>query len=142
MKIIDKEYTKHPFYGILNITEFLRSKGHEVNHKRVERLMRLMGIQGICPQKNLSKPAINHKIYPYLLTHLMIDHACQVFCSDITFIPMRRGFMYLVATMDWFSRFILSWELSNTLDTEFCEVCLQRAIRYATPEIFNTDQGS
>jgi putative transposase len=142
MRLIDEEYTKHPFLGVLRITEWLCQQGHHVNHKRIERLMNKMGIEGICPKRNLSKSIENHVKYPYLLRGLSIDHADHVWCSDITYIPMRQGFMYLVAIMDWYSRYVLSWSISNTLDTTFCLDALDRAIVQGKPEIFNTDQGS
>lgn len=141
MKLIDKEYTRHPFYGIPRMTKFLQEEGYPINHKRIERLMKIMDIHGIAPRKKLSNPDKNHKKYPYLLRHLNIERPNQVWCSDITYIPMNHGFLYLVAILDWYSRYVISWEISNTLDTEFCEVSLRRALRRGTPEIFNTDQG-
>ena len=142
MRLIDEEYTKHPFLGALRITEWLCQHGHHVNHKRIERLMNKMGIEGICPKRNLSKSTEKNVKYPYLLRGLSIDHSDHVWCSDITYIPMRKGFMYLVAIMDWYSRYVLSWSISNTLDTTFCLEALDRAIAQGKPEIFNTDQGS
>jgi putative transposase len=124
------------------MTAWLRREGHIVNHKRIERLMRIMGIQGLCPKRNLSKTSEQHKKYPYLLRNLAIDHPNQVWCTDITYIRLSKGFVYLVAVMDWFSRYVLSWEISNTLDTQFCLDALNKALHKGKPEIFNTDQGS
>ena len=122
---------------------YLRRLGHKVNRKRVQRLMRLMGLEAVYPKPKTSKPHPEHKVYPYLLKGLAIERSNQVWAADITYIPMRRGFMYLVAVMDWYSRKVLSWKLSNTLDSEFCVAALEEAIkRYGCPEIFNTDQGS
>lgn len=120
---------------------FLRGQGHQVNHKRVRRLMRLMGLQAIYPQPRTSQPAPGHKVYPYLLRGLRITRSNQVWSTDITYVPMRHGFMYLVAVMDWYSRYVLAWQLSNTLDGQFCRVALRQALQEATPEIFNSDQG-
>jgi len=142
MRLIDEEYTRHPFYGVPRMTEYLMKQGHSVNHKRVERLMREMGLEGICPKKNLSRGKEGHRIYPYLLRGLEVSYPNQVWCSDITYIPLLSGFIYLVAIMDWYSRYVLSWEISNTLDTHFCLDALEKALRYGKPEIFNTDQGS
>lgn len=142
MRLIDKQYTDAPFYGIRRMTASLKDQGHEVNHKRVKRLMRLMGIEAIYPKPNLSRKDAEHKIYPYLLRNRKITRPNEVWSSDITYIPMERGFMYLVAVIDWFSRYVLSWELSNTMETEFCLSALEKALAQGTPEIFNTDQGS
>lgn len=142
MRLIDEQYTKSPFYGIPRMTAFLRNKGYKVNHKRVERLMRIMGIQAIHPKKRLSVHDNSHRIYPYLLKNLTISYPDQVWCSDITYIRMRKGFVYLTAVMDWYSRYILSWNLSISLDARFCVEALQDALLMGKPEIFNTDQGS
>ena len=142
MRLIDEQYTKAPFYGVPRITEWLKRQGHPVNRKRIGRLMRVMGLEGICPKRNLSQASKEHKIYPYLLRGLEIDHPDQVWCSDITYIRLRQGFVYLVAVMDWFSRYVLSWELSVTLDRDFCVRALDKALEISRPEIFNTDQGS
>lgn len=142
MKKIDRIYTKWPFYGSPKITKELRRKGILVNHKRVERLMKLMGIEALIPKRNLSKPSEDSIIYPYLLNDIDITYVNQVWSSDITYIPIHRSYMYLVAVIDWFSRYVLSWELSNTLDVTFCLDALDEALRINTPEIFNTDQGS
>ena len=141
MRLIDEQYTRFPFYGSPRMTAWLRREGYPVNHKRIERLMNKMGIQGVCPKKNLSKGCDEHRKYPYLLGGLMIDHPNQVWSSDITYIRLLKGFVYLVAVMDWHSRFVLSWEISNTLDAHFCMEALERALLKGRPEIFNTDQG-
>ena len=143
MRLIDEEYTRHPFYGSRRMTTYLRRLGHAVNRKRVSRLMRVMGLAAVSPRGNTSKPSPEHKVYPYLLRGLEIVRRDQVWCSDITYIPMARGFAYLTAVMDWHSRYVLSWEVSVTMNDDFCVSALERAIRrYGTPEIFNTDQGS
>jgi len=141
MRVIDEVYTKYPFYGSPRITEWLRRHDYEVNHKRVERLMRLMGIQALYPKKSLNLSAPGHRIYPYLLRNIAVTRVNQVWGADITYIRMRHGFLYLVAILDWASRFVLAWELSNTLDAEFCVRALERALHDGVPEIFNTDQG-
>ena len=141
MDLIDRQYTKRPFYGARQMTESLRRQGYRVNHKRVERLMRKMGIMAIYPRPRTSIKDDSHKIYPYLLRDLEIIYPNQVWCADITYIRMRHGFLYLIAIMDWFSRFVLAWELSNTLDVHFCLKALDQALRIAKPGIFNTDQG-
>jgi putative transposase len=114
----------------------------EVNRKRIQRLMRILGIEAIYPKPNLSRPAVGHQIYPYLLRGVAIERPNQVWSTDITYVPMRGGFLYLVAVMDWFSRFVLSWELSNTMETGFCLAALEAAFRFGQPEIWNSDQGS
>lgn len=142
MRLIDEEYTRYPIYGVEKMTAVLRRKGHTVNPKRIRRLMRLMGLEAIYPKPNLSKSSKKHKIYPYLLRGVSIDRVDQVWSTDITYIRLNSGFIYLVAVMDWFSRYVLSHEFSITLDKEFCIKALQNALKVATPEIFNTDQGS
>ena len=143
MRQIDEQYLKTPFYGSRSMTKHFRRLGQKINRKRVQRLMRLMGIEAVYPHPRTSKPHPGHKIYPYLLRNLTIDRPNQVWAADITYIPLRRGFMYLVAVMDWYSRKVMSWRLSNTLDADFCVSALEEAIRlYGRPEIFNTDQGS
>jgi putative transposase len=143
MRLIDEEYTIHPFYGTRQMRNCLRRRGYKVNRKRVQRLMRLMGIQSTAPKPNTSKPFKKHKIYPYLLRGLEINRSNQVWCSDITYLRMRGGFVYLTAVVDWYSRKVLSWEVSVTMDDSFCVSALERAMRlYGKPEIFNTDQGS
>jgi putative transposase len=142
MRLIDQEYTRAPFYGYRKMTARLNNAhGFQVNHKRVVRLMNKMGLQAVYPRPRTSTPDKAHKKYPYLLRTLDINRPNQVWCADITYIPMPRGFMYLVAVMDWFSRFVLAWQLSNTLDGSFCLAALRLALRHAQPEIFNTDQG-
>lgn len=143
MRMIDEQYLKTPFYGSRSMVKHFRRLGHKINRKRVQRLMRLMGIEAVYPHPKTSKPHPGHKIYPYLLRNLPIDRPNQVWAADITFIPLRRGFMYLVAVMDWYSRKVLSWRLSNTLDADFCVSALEEAISlHGCPDIFNTDQGS
>lgn len=142
MRLIDEEYTRFPFYGSPRMIARLKREGYPVNHKRIERLMREMGIQGVHPKRNLSRASDEHKKYPYLLAGLEVNRPDQVWCSDITYIRLQRGFVYLMAIMDWYSRFVLSWEISNTMDTRFCMEALERALVRARPEIFNTDQGS
>jgi len=143
MKLIDEQYMKTPVYGTRSMRDYLNRQGYKVNRKRVQRLMRLMGLEAIYPKPKTSKPHPGHRIYPYLLKGLNINRPDMVWATDITFIPLRHGFMYLVAVMDWHSRKVLSWRLSNTLDSDFCVSALQEAIvRYGCPEIFNTDQGS
>lgn len=142
MRLIDQEYLRHPFYGSRRMAEWLRTKGHRVNRKRVRRLMRRMGLEAVYPKPRLSQQDGDHEVYPYLLRGLAIVRPNQVWSTDITYVPMVRGFMYLVAIMDWFSRYVVSWRLSNTLDTSFCLAALEEAFELAIPEIFNTDQGS
>jgi putative transposase len=143
MRLIDQEYTRAPFYGYRKMTVRLNNQhGYTVNHKRVARLMQKMGLQAVYPRPRTSMPDKQHKKYPYLLRDLEIDHPNQVWATDITYIPMPQGFMYLVAIMDWFSRFVLAWQLSNTLDGGFCLEALRLALRQTQPEIFNTDQGA
>jgi putative transposase len=142
MRRIDEIYTKWPFYGSRKMVAELRAERSDVNRKRMRRLMRLMGIEAIYQKPNTSRKHPTHKIYPYLLGNLDISHANQVWCADITYIPMAKGFVYLVAVMDWFSRRVLGWRLSITMETDFCVAALQEAMdRYGKPEIFNTDQG-
>ena len=142
MESIDQEYTRHPFYGTRRITAWLKTQGHCVNRKRVQRLMREMGLEGISPKKNLSKGNKKHKIYPYLLRDLKITHSNQVWSTDITYVKMRGGFMYLTSVIDWHSRYVLSWKISNSLEQSFCIEALEEALEKGKPEIFNTDQGS
>lgn len=142
MRWIDRLYLKRPFYGSPRMTDWLRDLGWTVGENRVARLMRLMGLQAVVPGPHTSKPAPEHKVYPYLLRDLTISRPDQVWCADITYIPMLRGFLYLVAVMDWFSRYVLAWELSNTLESMFCVSALERALAASCPGIFNSDQGS
>jgi putative transposase len=143
MRRIDELFTGWPFLGSRRMTAMLRAEGYAVNRKRVRRLMRKMGIAALGPKPHTSKPAPGHKIFPYLLRGLAIERANQVWCADITYIPIGRGFLYLVAIMDWASRAVLAWRLSNTMETSFCVSALEEALaRFGRPEIFNTDQGS
>lgn len=142
MRLIDEQYTETPFYGWPRMTVHLNRLGYKVNHKRVQRLMSQMGLQALYPKPNTSVPDKGHKTYPYLLRGLDITRPNQVWSADITYIPMPKGFMYLVAVLDWFSRYVVTWHLSNTLDGRFCLLALQEALVVATPTIFNTDQGS
>src|SRR5438552_7817985 len=141
MALIDREYTAHPFQRSRRLTTWLRGEGPAVNRKRVQRLMRLMGLEAVYPKPRLSISGTGHKVYPYLLRGVAIERADQVWSTDITYIPLPKGFMYLTAVMDWYSRFVLSWRLSNTLDVEFCLEALDEALRQGCPEVFNTDQG-
>ena len=142
MRRIDEVHLEYPFYGSRKITAHLIEEGFEVNRKRVQRLMRKMDLAAISPGPRTTVEAPEHRKYPYLLRNLEIDRSDQVWCADMTYIPMRRGFLYLVAVMDWMSRYVLSWELSNTLTSHFCVESLERALVAGCPEIFNTDQGS
>jgi len=142
MKLIDREYLATPFYGARKIAAWLKSQEYGVNRKRVRRLMRIMGLKAIYRRPRTSVPALSHKIYPYLLSGLKITRSNQVWAADITYIPMARGFLYLVAIIDVYSRYVLSWRLSNTLDAGFCAEALEEALRKGCPDIFNTDQGS
>ena len=139
---IDVEYTRHPFYGSRKMVVHLRGLGHFVNRKRVQRLMRLLGLAGMAPGPNTSRPHPQHKVYPYLLRGVTVTRPNQVWSTDITYIRLARGFAYLVAVIDWYSRKVLAWRLSNTLDAGFCVDCLEQSLNmYGTPDIFNTDQG-
>jgi len=143
MRLIDEEYMRHPFYGSRKIRIYLKRQGYRVNRKRVQRLMRKMGIQSLAPKPNTSSPLKDHKIYPYLLKGMNINRPNMVWCSDITYIRLSGGFVYLTAVMDWHSRYVLAWEISVTMDDDFCVNALKSAIRqYGCPDIFNTDQGS
>lgn len=143
MRLIDEQYLKTPFAGSRSMRNFLRRLGHKINRKRVQRLMRLMGLEAIYPKPRTSRPHPAHKIYPYLLRNVDIQRPNQAWAADITYVPMNRGHMYLVAIMDWHSRKVLSWRVSNTMDTDFCVDALNEALsRYGAPEIFNTDQGA
>jgi putative transposase len=143
MALIDRCHLKYPFYGSRRIRDWLEDQDHQVNRKRVQRLMRTMGLVALYPKRNLSLANQAHKVYPYLLRNLVINRPNQVWATDITFIPMAHGFVYLVAVMDWYSRRVLSWRVSNTLDASFCVDALEEAIEHhGAPEIFNTDQGS
>ena len=142
MRLLDEEYTRHPFFGSRRMVAWLRGQGHEVNRKRISRLMEVMGIEALYPKPKLSQPGEGHKIYPYLLKDIEVTRVNQVWSTDITYIRMAGGFVYLVAVMDWYSRFVLSWSLSVTMEVDFCIEALKRALRRGRPEIFNSDQGS
>jgi putative transposase len=143
LPLLDEEYTRHPFYGTRRMTHYLRGCGHTVNRKRVQRLMQKLGLAGMAPGPNTSKAHPQHKIYPYLLRGVDVVRPNQVWSTDITYIRLPRGFVYLVAIIDWYSRKVLSWRLSNTMDASFCVDSLEEAIQgHGRPEIFNTDQGS
>lgn len=141
MRRIDEEYTAHPFYGSRKMTGWLVQQGEVVNRKRVQRLMRLMGLEAIYPKPRLSLGGRGHQVFPYLLRNVRIERTDQVWSSDITYIPLRAGFMYLAAIIDWYSRYVLAWRLSNTLDGSFCLEMLDEALAGGRPEVFNTDQG-
>jgi putative transposase len=141
MRLIDELYTDCPFYGSRKITEALTRRGEEVNRKRVQRLMREMGLEAIYPKPRLSAAGRGHKIYPYLLRGVKIERPDQVWSADITYVPLPSGFMYLAAVIDWYSRYVLAWRLSNTLDGAFCLEMLEEALKGGRPEVFNTDQG-
>lgn len=142
MRLIDEQYIETPFFGVPRMTDWLRETGHPVNHKRVARLMQIMGLQSVLPRRRTSVSCPGHKVYPYLLRGLAIERPNQVWCADITYIRMRRGFASLVAVMDWFSRYVLAWAVSVTMDSLFCVDALERARRHGRPEIAHTDQGS
>jgi putative transposase len=141
MRRIDREYTAHPFLGSRRLTQWLSGQGEAVNRKRVQRLLRVMGLEAIYPKPKLSAPGRGHRIYPYLLRGVSIQRPDQVWSTDITYVPLARGFMYLAAIIDWFSRYVIAWRLSNTLDGSFCLEMLEEALRRGRPEVFNTDQG-
>lgn len=143
MRLIDEQFLRTPVYGSRRMSAHLRNLGHQVNRKRVQRLMALMGLAAIHPGPKTSKPHPDHKVFPYLLRGVVVDRPNQVWSTDITYLPLARGFMYLVAVMDWYSRKVLSWRVSNTLEAGFCVEALEDALsQYGQPEIFNTDQGS
>ena len=142
MRLIDQLYTRAPFYGSRRLTAWLQREGQQVNRKRVQRLMRVMGIEAIYRKKRLSVPNPDHRIYPYLLRNMKVERVNQVWGSDITYIPLSKGWLYLVAIIDWFSRYVVSWRLSPVMESEFCVEALDEALGRWKPEIFNTDQGS
>jgi len=142
MRLIDEQYIKTPFYGSRKMTALLKRNGHQINRKRVQGLMQQMGLEAIYPKPNLSKPNSCHKIYPYLLRGVKIDGPNQVWATDITYIRLHHGWLYLVAIMDWFSRYVVSWQTSTSLEVDFCLSALDKALELGCPEIFNTDQGS
>ncbi len=141
MRLIDAEYTAHPFSGNRKLTRWLVGQGEAVNRKRVQRLMRLMGLEAIYPKPKLSAAGRGHRIYPYLLRNVRIERPDQVWSTDITYVPLPSGFLYLAAILDWYSRYVIAWRLSNTLDGSFCLEMLEEALRRGKPEVFNTDQG-
>jgi len=142
MALLDRQYLRTPFYGSRRMTVWLQTQGHMVNRKRVQHLMQRMGLAAIYQRPRTSRPAPEHRIYPYLLRGLAITRVNQVWAADITYIPMAHGFLYLVAVLDWVSRYVLAWRLSNLLDTSFCVAAVEEALSTGRPEIFNTDQGS
>jgi putative transposase len=142
MRLLDEQYTACPFYGSRRMTAWLIAQGELVNRKRVQRLLRLMGLEAIYPKPRLSAASAGHRIYPYLLRNVAIVRADQVWSTDITYVPLAAGFMYLAAIIDWYSRYVIAWRLSNTLDGAFCLDMLDEALSQGRPEIFNTDQGS
>lgn len=142
MRLLDEQYMTTPFYGVRRMTAWLRCQGYGVNHKRVARLMRQIGVEAIYPKPRLSQPAAGHVIYPYLLRGVTVNRVNQVWSADITYIRLQSGFVYLVAVIDWFSRYVLSWAVSITMDVRFCVEALERAFRWGRPEVFNTDQGA
>jgi putative transposase len=142
MRLIDEQYLRQPDFGSPRMTDWLKTQGDSVNHKRVERLMKLMGIQAITPGPHTSRRNPAHPVFPYLLKGVAIERKNQVWSTDITYIPMQRGFLFLVAVIDWWSRYVLSWELSSSMDSSFCIDALNKALQVAKPEIFNTDQGA
>ena len=139
MRKIDEQYTACPFYGSRRMTAWLTNQGEEVNRKRVQRLMRIMGLEAIYPKPRLSLAGKGHRIYPYLLRGVTVERADQVWSADITYVPLPSGFMYLAAVIDWFSRYVVAWRLSNTLDGSFCLEMLEEALRLGKPEVFNAD---
>lgn len=142
MRVIDETYLAYPFFGSRQMTRWLRRHGHVVNRKRIQRLMGLLGLEAIYRKPNLSRANAAHRVYPYLLRGLTVDRSNQVWATDITYVPVQGGYAYLCAVIDWHSRYVLAWELSNTLDAAFCVRAVERAMaKYGTPEIFNTDQG-
>ena len=142
MRLLDEQYTRCPFYGVLRMTAWLRHQGHQVNVKRVRRLLRQMGLMAVYPKPGLSRSGAGAQLYPYLLTGVQIDRPDHVWSADITYVRLAQGFVYLVAIMDWYSRYVLAWEVSVTLDSSFCLSALERALVRAQPEIFNSDQGA
>jgi putative transposase len=141
MRLIDEQYTAQPVYGSRRMTIWLQGQGYAVNRKRVQRLLRLMGLEAVYPKPKLSLAGSRHKVFPYLLRDVVIKRPDQVWSTDITYVPMPSGFMYLAAVIDWYSRYVLAWRLSNTLDGSFCLEMLDEALSRGRPEVFNTDQG-
>ena len=141
LRLLDEQYLRTPFYGSRRMAAWLAREGYEVNRKRVQRLMRILGVEGLAPRPKTTKPAPGHRVFPYLLRNVEITHADQVWSTDITYIPLRNGYLYLAAILDWYSRYVLSWQLSNSLENSFCLKALDEALAQGKPEIFNTDQG-
>jgi len=142
LRLLDKQYLKTPFYGSRRMAAWLQAQGFQVNRKRVQRLLGILGLEGLAPRRVTTKPAPGHQVFPYLLRGVPITHADHVWSTDITYIPLRHGFVYLAAIMDWHSRYVLSWQLSNRLEGGFCRDALEEALAQSQPEIFNTDQGA
>ena len=142
MRLLDEQYTRYPFYGVRRMTAWLVQQGYTVNEKRVRRLLRKMGLLALHPKPRLSEPAPGAQVYPYLLRGVAIERVNQVWSTDITYIRLLTGFIYLVAIIDWYSRYVLAWEVSNTLESSFCVAALDRALQQAAPEVFNSDQGA
>jgi putative transposase len=141
MRLLDEEYTRHPFYGSRKLTQWLVQQGEPVNRKRVQRLLRRMGLEAIYPKPRLSQAGLGHRRYPYLLRGVTVTRPDQVWSADITYVPLASGFMYLAAVLDWYSRYVVAWRLSNTLEGSFCVELVEEALAQGRPEIFNTDQG-
>lgn len=142
MRLLDEQYTRTPFYGVRRMTAWLQAAGEAINHKRVARLLRTMGLEAVYPKPRLSQPVAGHRIYPYLLRGVAVKQINQVWSTDITYIRLAGGFIYLAAVLDWYSRYVLSWAVSVTLDARFCLEALEQALAGGQPEVFNTDQGS
>lgn len=142
MRLIDEEFTRYPFYRARNLSDWLGRQSYPAYREKVDRLMKLMGLEAIYPKRSLSIRNMAHKVYPYLLRHHSIDHPDRIWCTHVTYIRLKHSFAYLTVVMDWFSRYVLSWELSLSLETEFCIRALQNALEISKPEIFNSDQGS
>jgi putative transposase len=141
LRLLDEQYLRTPFFGSRRMAAWLAREGYEINRKRVQRLMRILGLEGLAPRPKTTKPAPGHRVFPYLLRNVEITHADQVWSTDITYIPLRHGYLYLAAILDWHSRYVLSWQLSNSLESSFCLQVLDEALAQGKPEIFNTDQG-
>lgn len=141
MKLMDQEYTRHPYYGSRRYAAWLRTMGYEINRKRVQRLMRLIGLEAIYPKPRTTRADREHRKFPYLLRGVKIERINQVWSADITYVPLEQGFIYLTAIMDWLSRYVLSWRISPSLESRFCVEALEEALAHGSPEVFNTDQG-
>jgi putative transposase len=140
-RLLDEQYTRRPYFGSRRMTDWLQSQGYDVNRKRIQRLLRKMGLEAIYPKRRLSGGGLAHKVYPYLLRNVVVSRPNQVWCTDITYVAMTQGFMYLTAILDWYSRYVIAWRLSNSLDVDFCLEALEEALSWQRPEIFNSDQG-